>query len=80
MFGVAAATAADSFPANYGRLTRTVQVEAIEMAADVPGGHGLTTRWAGQHHGPQGNPAMTCSRNSQPIVGTDRYPVRYRSK
>jgi len=23
------------------------------------------------------NPAMTCSRNSQPITGTDRYPVRY---
>src|SRR6516225_9155981 len=24
------------------------------------------------------NPAMTCSRNSQPIAGIDRYPVRCR--
>ena len=26
------------------------------------------------------NPTMTCSRNSQPIVGMDRYPVRYKSR
>src|SRR5215472_15916462 len=71
MSGVVAAAAADSFPANYGRPTRTVQqlarqeppgpgsrpgaapahdtngsVGAIEMAADVAGGHGLNDQMA----------------------------------
>ena len=55
MFGVVAATAADSLAPNYGRLTRTVQVEAIEMAAERAGRPGLNDP-SGRSPGP-GSPA-----------------------
>ena len=29
---------------------------------------------------PRPKAAITCSKNSQPIVGMDRYPVRYKSR
>jgi hypothetical protein len=84
MFGVVAATVADGFPANYGRLTGTVQqlarqelpvpgsrpgaapahhtngsVGAIEMAAEVAGGHGLNDQMAWTRPGP---PELNCAR------------------